>query len=135
MLVFGVGFIIISIPYLPAGFSATVMATIPLWVFIYNSIYDKEFNPHVFLAILLGFVGLSLLAFDKIETLPKSWLPILGLLIAAMSWSVASNFFCQGAVTVKVERQFPPPHFLCKDGLYFHAFYRSLYTFSNPFRA
>jgi hypothetical protein len=48
---------------------------------------------------------------------------------------VASNFFCQGAVTVKVERQFPPPHFLCKDGLYFHAFYRSLYTFSNPFRA
>ena len=41
-LVFGVGFIVMSIPYLPAGFSAVIMATIPINVLLFSIINEKE---------------------------------------------------------------------------------------------
>ncbi len=88
LLVFGVGLIIISIRNLPAGMSAVVASSIPIWVLIFNALfYKKAPNFKLTIFVLSGFGGLILLVFKSFDSSEVQLKSILCLIVAIISWS------------------------------------------------
>lgn len=94
--VLGNGLVVWAVQFVPSGRTALLASTTPIWVVIIESGLDgwKRPSGRVVTGILLGMVGLSLLATPRV-TEPDQAIPvigILGLLGAAVAWGAGSVF-------------------------------------------
>jgi drug/metabolite transporter (DMT)-like permease len=85
MLVFGVGFITISVDKLSASLASIIICSVPLWVSLITFVYEKKITPIKVLGVLTGFVGIFFLT--KSEYSSTSSIYILLLLVASACWS------------------------------------------------
>ncbi|MGY3031649.1 drug/metabolite transporter (DMT)-like permease [Bradyrhizobium sp. USDA 4354] len=76
----------------PSGVAAIVLATIPFWILLADTLFpgDQRPRPIALLALAPGFVGVGLVAWQNAEQAGISMLPIVWLLAAALSWSIGT---------------------------------------------
>ncbi|MGV7214191.1 EamA family transporter [Bradyrhizobium sp. UFLA05-112] len=76
----------------PSGVAAIVLATIPFWLLLIDVLFpgDQRPRPIALLALVPGFVGVGLVAWQNVERAGISILPIVWLLAAALSWSIGT---------------------------------------------
>lgn len=76
----------------PSGVAAIVLATIPFWILLMDVVFpgDQRPKPVALLALVPGFLGVGLVAWQNIEQAGISILPVVLLLAAALSWSAGT---------------------------------------------
>lgn len=76
----------------PSGVAAIVLATIPFWILLIDVVFpgDQRPKPVALLALVPGFLGVGLVAWQNIEQAGISILPVVLLLAAALSWSAGT---------------------------------------------
>ncbi|WP_439396100.1 EamA family transporter [Bradyrhizobium sp. PMVTL-01] len=76
----------------PSGVAAIVLATIPFWILLIDTLFpgDQRPRPLALLALVPGFFGVGLVAWQNVEQAGISILPVVWLLLAAFSWSVGT---------------------------------------------
>lgn len=76
----------------PSGVAAIVLATIPFWILLIDLLFpgDQRPKPLALLALVPGFFGVGLVAWQDVEQAGISILPIVWLLLAALSWSAGT---------------------------------------------
>lgn len=76
----------------PSGVAAIVLATIPFWILLIDTLFpgDQRAKPAALLALVPGFFGVGLVAWQNVEQAGISILPIVWLLAAALSWSAGT---------------------------------------------
>ncbi|MBR0853401.1 EamA family transporter [Bradyrhizobium liaoningense] len=76
----------------PSGVAAIVLATIPFWILLVDVLFpgDQHPRPVALLALVPGFLGVGLVAWQNVEQAGVSILPIVWLLAAALSWSIGT---------------------------------------------
>ena len=76
----------------PSGVAAIVLATIPFWILVMDVLFPSNQRPRplALLALVPGFFGVGLVAWENIEQAGISVLPVVWLLAAASSWSVGT---------------------------------------------
>lgn len=76
----------------PSGVAAIVLATIPFWILLIDVLFpgDQHPRPLALLALVPGFFGVGLVAWQNVEQAGISVLPVVLLLLAALSWSVGT---------------------------------------------
>lgn len=76
----------------PSGVAAIVLATIPFWILLIDLLFpgDQRPKPLALLALVPGFFGVGLVAWQNVEQAGISILPIVWLLLAALSWSAGT---------------------------------------------
>jgi drug/metabolite transporter (DMT)-like permease len=76
----------------PSGIAAIMLATIPFWIVLLEFIVPTERRPAptILLALLPGFAGVALVAWQNINERPVGAAPILLLLGSALSWAAGS---------------------------------------------
>lgn len=76
----------------PSGVAAIVLATIPFWILLIDLLFpgDQRPKPLALLALVPGFFGVGLVARQNVEQAGISILPIVWLLLAALSWSAGT---------------------------------------------
>ena len=76
----------------PSGVAAIVLATIPFWSLLIDSLFPGAQRPRslALLALVPGFFGVGLVAWQNVEEAGISILPVVLLLAAALSWSVGT---------------------------------------------
>ncbi|MBH5372475.1 EamA family transporter [Bradyrhizobium glycinis] len=76
----------------PSGVAAIVLATIPFWILLADTLFPGDQRPRLIalLALVPGFVGVGLVALQNAEQAGISMLPIVWLLAAALSWSIGT---------------------------------------------
>lgn len=77
---------------IPSGAAAIVLATIPFWILLIDVLFpgDQRPKPLALLALVPGFFGVGLVAWQNVEQAGISILPVVLLLAAALSWSVGT---------------------------------------------
>jgi drug/metabolite transporter (DMT)-like permease len=83
--------------YLPSGFAALMVATIPLWMVLVDALWPggKLPNWQTILGVLLGLAGIVILVRPAAVTSSHSRFELLGviaLLLASLSWAVGSIY-------------------------------------------
>jgi drug/metabolite transporter (DMT)-like permease len=71
-----------------SSMAALAIATAPIWMAIFSSLYGHKINAREWLGIAVGFVGIALLNFGG--SLHGDYLSALLLIFAAASWSLGS---------------------------------------------
>ncbi|MHC2624533.1 drug/metabolite transporter (DMT)-like permease [Bradyrhizobium huanghuaihaiense] len=76
----------------PSGVAAIVLATIPFWILLIDTLFpgDQRPRPLALLALVPGFFGVGLVAWQNVTQAGISILPVVWLLLAALSWSAAT---------------------------------------------
>ncbi|WFU25727.1 EamA family transporter [Bradyrhizobium sp. CB1717] len=76
----------------PSGVAAIVLATIPFWILLIDTLFpgDQRPRPLALLALVPGFFGVGLVAWQNVEQAGISILPVVWLLLAALSWSAGT---------------------------------------------
>lgn len=76
----------------PSGVAAIVLATIPFWILLIDLVFpgDQRPRPVALLALVPGFLGVGLVAWQNVEQAGISILPVVLLLAAALSWSAGT---------------------------------------------
>jgi drug/metabolite transporter (DMT)-like permease len=76
----------------PTGIAAIVLATVPFWILLLEYVVPGERRPSPWklLALLPGFAGVALIAWQNISERPVGAGPILLLLASALSWAAGS---------------------------------------------
>jgi len=76
----------------PSGVAAIVLATIPFWILLIDVLFpgDQRPAPFALLALVPGFIGVGLVAWQNVEQAGISIMPVVWLLLAAMSWSAGT---------------------------------------------
>ena len=76
----------------PSGVAAIVLATIPFWILLIDVLFpgDQRPRPLALLALVPGFFGVGLVAWQNVEQAGISILPVVLLLAAALSWSTGT---------------------------------------------
>ncbi|MDH2343868.1 EamA family transporter [Bradyrhizobium sp. SSUT77] len=76
----------------PSGVAAIVLATIPFWILLIDVLLpgDRRPKPLALLALVPGFFGVGLVAWQNVEQAGISILPVVWLLAAALSWSAGT---------------------------------------------
>lgn len=76
----------------PSGVAAIVLATIPFWILLIDTLFpsDQRPRPLALLALVPGFFGVGLVAWQNVEQAGISILPVVWLLAAALSWSAGT---------------------------------------------
>jgi drug/metabolite transporter (DMT)-like permease len=76
----------------PSGIAAIVLATIPFWILSIDFLFPQGERPAPFmlLALVPGFLGVAIIAWQNVGQGGTSVVPILWLLAAAFSWSVGT---------------------------------------------
>lgn len=76
----------------PSGVAAIVLATIPFWILLIDVVFpgDQRPKPVALLALVPGFLGVGLVAWQNVEQAGISILPVVLLLAAALSWSAGT---------------------------------------------
>lgn len=78
----------------PSGLAAVLLATIPFWIVLLNSVIARNEPPRKLLALLPGFAGVALIAWHNLSSSaqPLSWMMILLLLASALSWALGTVY-------------------------------------------
>lgn len=76
----------------PSGIAAMVLATVPFWIVLLEYVVPGESRPSPWklLALLPGFAGVSLVAWQNVSERPVGAGPIVLLLLSALSWAAGS---------------------------------------------
>ncbi|QQN63963.1 EamA family transporter [Bradyrhizobium diazoefficiens] len=76
----------------PSGVAAIVLATIPFWILLIDILFPshQRQRPLALLALVPGFFGVGLVAWQNVAQAGISILPIVWLLLAPLSWSVGT---------------------------------------------
>jgi len=76
----------------PSGVAAIVLATIPFWILLIDFLFPrgKRPAPGTLIAVVPGFAGVALVAWQNVGQNGVSIIPIVWLLISAISWSIAT---------------------------------------------
>src|SRR2546423_14250488 len=76
----------------PSGVAAIVLATIPFWILLIDFLFAREKRPapSTLMALIPGFAGVALVAWQNIGENGVSLVPIFWLLGSAMSWRLFS---------------------------------------------
>jgi drug/metabolite transporter (DMT)-like permease len=76
----------------PSGIAAIVLATIPFWIVLLEYVVPGESRPSPWklLALLPGFAGVALVAWQNVSERPVGAGPILLLLVSALCWAAGS---------------------------------------------
>ncbi|SFK06328.1 EamA family transporter [Bradyrhizobium sp. Gha] len=76
----------------PSGVAAIVLATIPFWILLIDLLVPGAQRPRApaLLALVPGFFGVGLVAWQNVQQAGISILPVVLLLAAALSWSVGT---------------------------------------------
>lgn len=76
----------------PSGVAAIVLATIPFWILLIDVLFPGHQRPKplALLALVPGFFGVGLVAWQNVAQAGISILPVVWLLLAALSWSVGT---------------------------------------------
>jgi drug/metabolite transporter (DMT)-like permease len=86
--VFGNGTVTYVQHHVPSSVAALAIATAPIWMAIFSSIYGHKITHREWLGIAIGFVGIVLLNFGG--SLDNNYFNALLLMFAAASWSFGS---------------------------------------------
>jgi len=95
LLVIGNGGVVWSEQYITSGLAALLAGTVPIWMaLIALSIFpSSKISFRIILGILLGFMGMTILVAPEIGPLNLGSLKgVIGMLIAAISWSCGSIY-------------------------------------------
>jgi drug/metabolite transporter (DMT)-like permease len=78
----------------PSGLAAVLLATIPFWIVLVNSVAVQSQPVAKLLELLPGFGGVALIAWQDASssTRPLSWTMILLLLASALSWALGTVY-------------------------------------------
>jgi drug/metabolite transporter (DMT)-like permease len=73
----------------PSGIAAIVLATIPFWILLIDFVVPARDRPsrYILIALVPGFVGVAIVAWQNVANAGVSIVPIVWLLGAAFSWS------------------------------------------------
>lgn len=76
----------------PSGVAAIVLATIPFWILLIDFLFpqDRRPAPLILLALVPGFAGVAMVAWQNAGQNGVSLVPVLWLLASAISWSIAT---------------------------------------------
>ena len=76
----------------PSGIAAIVLATIPFWIVLIDFLMpgDARPDPRTLITLVPGFAGVTIVAWQNINRNGVGTLPILLLLVAALSWSAGT---------------------------------------------
>ncbi len=76
----------------PSGVAAIILATIPFWILLIDFLFQqqKRPSPYALPALVPGFVGVAIVAWQNVGQNGISVFPIVWLLAAALSWSIAT---------------------------------------------
>ena len=93
--VIGSGALVWSEQYLPSGFAAIIVATIPIWMVILDKDRWRDYftKPSVILGILLGLLGVIMLSISQLTILAdtSNFIPaLIVLVVGTLSWSHGS---------------------------------------------
>jgi drug/metabolite transporter (DMT)-like permease len=76
----------------PSGIAAIMLATIPFWIVLleYAVPGENRHSPWKLMALLPGFAGVALVAWQNVSERPVGAEPILLLVVSALSWAAGS---------------------------------------------
>ncbi|MET4388776.1 drug/metabolite transporter (DMT)-like permease [Bradyrhizobium sp. F1.4.3] len=76
----------------PSGVAAIVLATIPFWILLIDLMFPTVRRPTsiALVALVPGFFGVGLVAWQNIKHAGISILPVIWLLASALSWSIGT---------------------------------------------
>jgi drug/metabolite transporter (DMT)-like permease len=76
----------------PSGVAAIILATIPFWILLIDFTFPqkKRPTPYTLMALVPGFAGVAIVAWHSAGQNGVSVRPIVWLLAAALSWSIAT---------------------------------------------
>jgi drug/metabolite transporter (DMT)-like permease len=76
----------------PSGVAAIILATIPFWILLIDFTFPqaKRPSPYTLMALTPGFAGVTIVAWQNAGQNGVSVRPIVWLLAAALSWSIAT---------------------------------------------
>jgi drug/metabolite transporter (DMT)-like permease len=76
----------------PSGVAAIVLATIPFWIVLIDFTVprQKRPSPYTLMALVPGFAGVAIVTWQNVGQNGVSVRPIVWLLAAALSWSIAT---------------------------------------------
>jgi drug/metabolite transporter (DMT)-like permease len=76
----------------PSGIAAIVLATIPFWIVLIDFLmpHDAPPDPRTLIALVPGFAGVAIVAWQNVSRNGIGVLPIVLLLVAALSWSAGT---------------------------------------------
>jgi drug/metabolite transporter (DMT)-like permease len=76
----------------PSGVAAIILATIPFWILLIDFTFpqEKRPSPYALMALMPGFAGVAIVAWQNAGQNGVSLRPIVWLLAAALSWSIAT---------------------------------------------
>src|SRR3954467_12442370 len=76
----------------PSGVAAIVLATIPFWILLIDLVFPTVRRPSsiALLALVPGFFGVGLVAWQNVKLAGIDILPIIWLLASALSWSIGT---------------------------------------------
>ena len=76
----------------PSGVAAIILATIPFWIVLIDFLFPQKERPSlpIIKALLPGFLGVAIVAWQSVGQNGLNLLPIVWLLGAALSWSVGT---------------------------------------------
>lgn len=76
----------------PSGVAAIILATIPFWIVLIDFLFPQKDRPGlpIIMALLPGFLGVAIVAWQSVGQNGINLLPIVWLLGAALSWSVGT---------------------------------------------
>ncbi|WP_409191600.1 EamA family transporter [Bradyrhizobium sp. RDM4] len=76
----------------PSGVAAIVLAIIPFWILLIDLVFPtvRRPKPIALLALVPGFFGVGLVAWQNVKLAGISILPIIWLLASALSWSIGT---------------------------------------------
>jgi drug/metabolite transporter (DMT)-like permease len=78
----------------PSCLAAVLLATIPFWIVLANTVIARSEPIGKLLGLLPGFAGVALIAWHDTSssTRPSSWMMILLLLASALSWALGTVY-------------------------------------------
>jgi drug/metabolite transporter (DMT)-like permease len=76
----------------PSGVAAIILATIPFWIVLIDFTFpqQKRPSPYTLMALMPGFAGVAIVAWQNAGQNGVNVRPIVWLLAAALSWSIAT---------------------------------------------
>lgn len=85
----GNGMVVLAEQRLDSGLAALVVATMPIWVALYESVLDRKLpSPLLIISLISGFGGIVILSFPLLTSgIRADILSILALILASLSWS------------------------------------------------
>jgi drug/metabolite transporter (DMT)-like permease len=95
LLVGGNGGVVWAAQYIPSSLSALLVATVPLWLLLFNALRPGGERPSVrsLNSIIIGFCGAALLiGWSARETTPESFYGALAVMIASLLWAIGSIY-------------------------------------------